>query len=140
MNWKLIFQLSLFGLAMGIATVFLIPSNVEPFFWLVIFLVCAYIIAKSASARYFLHGFVLGLANCVWITGAHIVFFTQYIARHAREAAMMNSMPMPDRPRLMMAMVGPIVGIVSGIVIGILAAIAAKILRRAPGAISSAAN
>jgi uncharacterized membrane protein len=33
MNWKLIFLLSLFGLAMAIATVFVIPSNIEPLFW-----------------------------------------------------------------------------------------------------------
>jgi hypothetical protein len=50
MNWKLIFQLSLFGLAMGIATVFVIPSNIEPAFWLVIFLICAYLIAKQSPA------------------------------------------------------------------------------------------
>ena len=35
-DWKLIFRLSLFGLAMAIATVFAIPSNIEPAFWLVI--------------------------------------------------------------------------------------------------------
>jgi hypothetical protein len=34
MNWRLTFQLSLFGLAMGIGTVIIIPSNVEPLFWL----------------------------------------------------------------------------------------------------------
>lgn len=32
MNWKLIVRLSLFGLAMGIATMFLIPSTIEPIF------------------------------------------------------------------------------------------------------------
>ena len=46
MNWKLIFGLSLFGLAMAFATVFVIPSNVEPLFWLAIFIVCAVVIAK----------------------------------------------------------------------------------------------
>ena len=35
-DWKLISRLSLFGLAMAIATVFAIPSNIEPAFWLVI--------------------------------------------------------------------------------------------------------
>lgn len=40
MDWKLIFQLSLFGLAMAVATVYVIPSNIEPVFWLVIFLIC----------------------------------------------------------------------------------------------------
>jgi hypothetical protein len=46
MDWKLVFQLSLFGLAMGIATVFVIPSNIEPWFWLLIFGVCAFLIAR----------------------------------------------------------------------------------------------
>ena len=35
MKWKLIFLLSLFGLAMAFATVFWIPSMIEPVFWLV---------------------------------------------------------------------------------------------------------
>ncbi len=40
MNGKLILQLSMFGLAMGLATVFFIPSSIEPAFWLAIFVVC----------------------------------------------------------------------------------------------------
>ena len=36
MNWKLIVQLSLFGLAMGVATVFWVPSTIEPIFWLML--------------------------------------------------------------------------------------------------------
>src|SRR2546426_4238331 len=56
MDWLLILTLSLFGLAMAVATVFVIPSNIEPLFWLVIFIVCAYLIAKRAPGRPFLHG------------------------------------------------------------------------------------
>ena len=82
MNWKLIGMLSLFGLAMGIATIFVIPSNVEPLVWLVIFLICAYVIAKQSPGKHFLHGLLLGLANSVWITAAHILLFEQYIASH----------------------------------------------------------
>ena len=33
-------------LAMGIATVFVIPSNIEPWFWRLIFGVCAFLIAR----------------------------------------------------------------------------------------------
>ena len=63
MNWKLILQLSLFGLAMGLATVFLIPSK-------------------------------------------------------------------PDSPRLMMAMMGPVIGVVSGLVLGLFAFVAGKLVKR----------
>jgi hypothetical protein len=129
-DWKLIFQLSLFGLAMGIATVFFIPSNIEPVFWVVIFAVCAYIIAKRLVARHFLHGLLLGLANSVWITASHILLFSRYIANHPREAAMMTSMPLPDSPRVMMALTGPIIGLVSGLVLGLFAQVGGKLLKR----------
>ena len=129
MDWKLIFGLSLFGLAMAVGTVFVIPSNVEPLFWLVILLICAFVIAKQRSSLHFLHGFLVGLVNCVWVTGAHIIFSSQYLAGHPKEAAMMRTMPMPDSPRLMMALVGPVVGIISGIVIGLLAWVAGKLVK-----------
>lgn len=129
MDWKLIFGLSLFGLAMAIGTVFVIPSNIEPAFWLVIFVICAFIIARSRTDRHFLHGFLVGLVNCVWVTSAHILFFSRYLANHPKEAAMMSSMPLPNHPRMMMACVGPIVGIISGAVIGLFAFVAGKLLK-----------
>ena len=85
MNWKLVIQLSVFGLAMGVATVFLIPSNVEPLFWLVIFGICAYIIATQCPGRYFLHGLLVSRVNSVWITASHVLLFDRYIASHPRK-------------------------------------------------------
>ena len=128
MNWKLILQLSMFGLVMGIGTVFLIPSNIEPIFWLVIFVVCAYFIAKRSGGRYFLHGLLVSLVNSVWITASHLALFASYVANHPKEAKMMASMPLPDSPRLMMALTGPIIGIVSGLVLGIFAIVASKLV------------
>ena len=129
MNWKLIFLLSLFGLAMGIATVFWIPSNIEPLFWLVIFGISAYFIAARCSSRYFLHGLLVSIVNSIWITASHVLLFDQYIANHAREAAMMTSWPMPGSPRLMMAVIGPVIGVVSGLVLGLFAFIASKLVK-----------
>ncbi len=138
MNWGLILLLSLFGLAMAFATVFVIPSNLEPLLWLVIFVICAYLIAKRAPGKIFLHGLLLGVANSVWVTAVHVALFDQYLAHHAREAAMMKTMTVPIAPRLLMACVGPIVGVVSGVVIGLLALLAAMILRRGSRAPSGA--
>ena len=130
LNGKLILALSMFGLAMGIATVFVIPSNIEPVFWLAIFLVCAYLIAKRARGRFFLHGFLVSVVNSVWITSAHVLLFESYIARHAQEATMMAKMPMPDSPRLMMLMTGPVVGVASGLVLGLFCFVASKLVKR----------
>lgn len=129
MNWKLILQLSMFGLAMGVATVFWIPSSSEPWFWLFIFVACSYFIARQHAKKPFLHGLFLGLANCVWVTSAHVLFFSQYIANHAREAEMMKSMPLPDSPRLMMVLVGPVIGLISGVVIGLFSLGASRVVK-----------
>lgn len=131
MNWPLILQLSLFGLAMGIGTVFFISSGIEPFLWIAIFLISAFLIARECAHRRFLHGLIVGVANSFWITATHILFFTHYMGSHPREAAMMKHMPLPTWPRLMMVVTGPVVGIMSGILIGALALIAGHFMRPA---------
>lgn len=130
MNWKLVFTLSLFGLAMGSATVFVISSTVEPFFWLGIFVICAWAIAKYAPKRFFVHGLVVGLVNSVWVTASHVLMFDDYIYNHPKEHAMMASMPLPGSPKLMMALMGPIIGAVSGVVLGLFAIVARKLMGR----------
>ncbi len=129
LDGKLILQLSLFGLVMAVATVFVIPSKLEPLFWLLIFGTCAFVIARRRRDRHFVHGFLVSLVNCVWITSAHILLFAPYLAHHPDEAAMMKTMPLPDSPRLMMLMTGPIVGVVSGVVLGGFAWIAGKLVK-----------
>ncbi|HMG83314.1 MAG TPA: hypothetical protein VK559_09800 [Ferruginibacter sp.] len=132
MNWSLIFKLSLFGLAMGIATVYFIPSSVEPYCWLAIFIFSAYVIVKNCSANYFLHGFLVSLVNCVWIIAAHVLLFHAYASTHQQEMANMAKMPgtMGQHPRRMMVLVGPIVGVVSGLVLGLFSFIASKIVKK----------
>ena len=115
---------------MAIATVFWIPSNIEPVYWLVIFVICAYFIALKSSGKYFMSGFWVGIANCVWITAFHIIFFQEYLANHHQEAEMLAKMPLHDSPRLMMLITGPVVGIVSGLVLGLFAFIGSKILQK----------
>jgi len=124
-SFRLILALSLFGLAMAFATVWVVPSNIEPWCWLGIFAVCAYIIAKRAPKRYFLHGLCVSLVNCVWITGAHYAFYDAYAAHHAQEIAMSAQM---GAPRTMMLVVGPIIGVVSGIVLGFLSWVFSKLV------------
>lgn len=132
MNWKLIFSLSLFGLAMAFGTVYVIASNVEPIFWLAIFLACALVIAKRAPGSCFLHGLMVGIVNSIWVTGAHVFLFARYVAGHHREAAMMASMPLATHPRVMMLIVGPVIGVISGAIMGVLALVLSKLVTRHP--------
>ena len=128
LNWKLIIQLSAFGLAMAIGSVWWIPSWIEPFLWLAIFIVCAYQIAKQSTSNYFLHGFMISMVNCIWVTSAHVIFFSAYAANHQEEMAM-NTL-MPTHPRLMMLIMGPVIGVVSGLVLGLFCLIASKFVKK----------
>ncbi|HEY0246420.1 MAG TPA: hypothetical protein VGC01_12710 [Mucilaginibacter sp.] len=132
MNWKLIIQLSVFGLIMAIATISLIPQAFEPAFWLVIFLFCAYTIARVCAGKYFLHGFLVSLANCVWITASHIIFYTNYMGHHPAMVQMNATLPAPYlfHPRLMMLVTGAIGGIASGLILGLFAFVASKIVKK----------
>jgi len=132
MNWKIIFQLSAFGFIMAVATVSLIPQNLEWIFWLVIFAFCAYVIARVCTGKYFLNGFCVSLVNCIWIVATHLIFYQSYMAHHPDMASMNKNMPasMAVHPRLAMAIVGPIFGIISGVVLGLFSFIASLIVKK----------
>ena len=122
----------MFGLAMAFGTVYFIPMNIERFTWPVILVICAWLIAKNAPGRYFLHGLLVCLLNCVWITRAHIILADTYLATHADEMAQyqkLNSQAGLTITQSMLIM-GPIIGIVSGLLLGLFSFIAAKILKK----------
>jgi hypothetical protein len=133
MNWKIILQLSIFGLIMAFGTVSLIPQNIEPAFWLIIFVFCAYVIAKVCTRKYFLHGFLLSLVNCIWLTAVHAIYYKNYTAHHPVNASMGTDM-LPasfiTHPRLAMIIVAPLIGIMFGIILGLFSFVAAKIVNK----------
>lgn len=132
MNWKIIFQLSVFGLIMAFGTVSLIPQNVEPVFWVLIFAFCAAVIVKTCNGKYFLHGLLTGLINCVWITIVHLAFFRTYLENHKQVDALMEDTPpsLVTHPRIALALAGLGLGIISAIIFGLFAFVASKISRK----------
>jgi hypothetical protein len=136
MNWKLILLLSLFGMAMALLTVSMIPSTVEPFCWLAIFLICSYLIAKYAPGKFFLHGLAVSIVNSVWITAAHMVFFNDYVASHPEFLRATNGLPpeLAAHPRRMMVPIGLISGVIFGVILGLFAFVASKIFNKTPTA------
>jgi hypothetical protein len=133
MNWKLIFALSGFGLFMAVATVYVIPSNIEIFFWLAIFGICAWLIQKHAPGKYFAHGFLVCILNCVWITGGHILLSAPYLLHHPEEQEAYNKMYGQFKITMTQAMLlfGPFIGILSGIFLGLLSSVFARIRQSA---------
>ncbi len=94
MNWKLIFSLSVFGLAMGIASVLgFVPANFGWPLLLVIAVVCAAVLAKKVRAKLFFHGFMTGLINGLIIGILETVFSSSYQANNPNYAGQIGQMP-----------------------------------------------
>jgi hypothetical protein len=135
MNKKLIFILSLFGLFMGFATIYLVPAIFVRLFWLVVFIVFPYFIAKYCSRKYFLNGLLLGLLNAAWITAAHILFLNTFMVNHPHEAELASNIAtlfkIPTGSIMVIILArGAIVGLVSGLVLGLFAFIVSRIMKK----------
>jgi hypothetical protein len=122
MHWKLSFQLSMFGLIMAFGTISLIPDNVEWIFWLMIFSLCAYIIAKVCTKKYFMQGFWVNMFNCLWLIIVHYIFFDTWASNH-------HNMLIAWHPRFTQVLLGPVIGALSGLVQGLFAFIASKLVK-----------
>jgi hypothetical protein len=132
MNWKLIFTLSLFGVGMGIASLFGVTRRIEPFLWLVILLFYAWWIAKHCASKFFLHGFLVSFLNGVWISLVHAAFFAKYISSNPEVLAGFQNFPPGISRRVVMLIAGPIAGTLAGIAGGLLAWLASKLARKSP--------
>jgi hypothetical protein len=126
MKWKLVIQLSVFGMIMAFASISLISERMEPPFWLMVFIFSAYVIAKVAPYKYFLHGFVVSLLNSLWITVVHLFFYDSYAVHHPAAISMYHGL----HPRLMMVALGPAFGIMFGIILGLMALVASKVIKK----------
>jgi hypothetical protein len=127
MSWRLVFGLSCFGLVMALATVFArMEPRVEQLAWIGIFLASAIVIAKKASGKFFLHGFLVSVVDSLWVTGAHLALFDR--AGHAGLFATPIPIGAIGSAQTTMALVGPVAGIVCGVGLGFLAWAASTLL------------
>lgn len=126
MNWKLIFGLSLFGLAIGVSLLFGL-GFIATLLWLIVFTICAWVIATRARGKYFLHGFLAGVISGVWFTlvQAYFLFDT---SRNKPE--MVEILPQGVSPQVMNLLVGLITAAVAGLIGGFFAFVAARILEQ----------
>lgn len=127
MNWKFVFQLSMLGLIMAFGTVALIPEKIEFVFWVPIFIIVAYMIAKVAPGKYFTHGFMVSIFNCVYLTTTHTVFLKTYLAHHPNMYATMQGLSGVTLPFMMGVGLGS--GIFFGLCQGLFAFIASRFVQ-----------
>ncbi|MDP4199266.1 MAG: hypothetical protein Q8922_12765 [Bacteroidota bacterium] len=127
MNWKLIFLLSLIGVAMAVLTVSVIPSTIEPLVWLVIFAFNAWVItSRVPKGKYFLHAFCVSVVSGVWIGLIHAALHDTYLANHMDEAKQFANAPW-GTGALAMIYMGPIFGAFFGLISGLVSMLVGKL-------------
>jgi hypothetical protein len=129
MNWKIVLLLSLFGVAMGVASLFGLTRGIEPFLWLLIFILYAWLIARHGQRKYFLHGFLGSVLNGIWISIIHASLYSFYLKNNPEMLQGLSRLPPSISPRVIMLIIGPIVGVLFGVIAGLFAFVGAKVWR-----------
>ncbi|MGH9966251.1 MAG: hypothetical protein ACREBG_00240 [Pyrinomonadaceae bacterium] len=129
MNWRLVSSLSVFGVAMGVASVLGLTKGLEPVMWPIIGIFCAIWIARKARQKYLLHGFFAGLLAGGIAPLIQALLFSTYTANNPRVAEGLKDLPAGFSPQSFFFVLVPIIAVLSGLVLGLLSWVTGKIVR-----------
>jgi hypothetical protein len=127
MNWKLIGLLCGFGVLMGGASVLGFTKGVEGLLWLVIGVICVWLIVWRAPVRFLPHGFFVGLIGGAVAPVIQFLFFSAYLANNPELATRFAEIPGGMEPRYFVLMLTPIIGLISGLMLGLACWLVAKL-------------
>lgn len=129
MDRKLVGMLSVAGVVMGIASVMGWTQHREGVLWVVIAIASAFVIAREAPGKYFLHGLWSGLLAGIASSLIQCGMYGTYIANNPDTAAQIQTMPANWNPRVMLLIFAPLLGFANGLVIGLLSWLGARMLK-----------
>jgi hypothetical protein len=116
---------------MGVLTSFVVTSEVEMYVWIPIMLIIAYFVAKQASGKYFLHGFLTSVLSGFWLLLVHALLWDNFYALNKVSMdADFAGMPQGFSMKVIMLAVTPFVGAFFGLIQGLLAFLASKIVKK----------
>lgn len=129
MKWKTILLLSLFGILMGLISVFGIIQNIEWLLWLIIAIVSAYVLNKQTKRLLVTHAAITGLFMGILYAIILSSLFEMYL-RNNLESEGLKQLPITIEPQYFFLMAGPFLGFVYGLIIGLIALIIKKISKK----------
>ncbi len=127
MNFRIVLLLSSVAVLMGAATSFGLTQNLEWFFWVVLALFSAYLIAKRSPKRPVGSGFLVGFLSGFLSAATEALFFEFYISNNPESADRLDRMAQSMDPRLFILLSGATIGLAAGIVFGVLALLATRL-------------
>jgi hypothetical protein len=138
MNWRLVLQLSMFGVAMGLGIVFFLTPGISMALWIIFIVLSAWAIAQRCARLRFLNGLLTGLICRLLATAAWILFFHPYVVRHQDQMALLQELTPRMSPRHLIELVSPAWGLGLGIAIGLVALLIGAFVKPAAAQIDAA--
>lgn len=120
-------MLTLFGVLMGLASVFGYTQSNEWLYWLVIAVISGFVIAKVADRQIFVKSVVVGLFMGIFTGVIQSVLFDKYLENNPQSLDGFKEIPLSLAPQFVVLFTGPFIGIVFGLFIGLIAIIIDKI-------------
>ncbi|MBS1518558.1 MAG: hypothetical protein JSS91_10775 [Bacteroidetes bacterium] len=122
MNWKVILQLSLLGLLVGILSIFgIVNQTIELIVWLIIGVFSGYVIHKKMNKLIFTHSVITGLFMGILSSVIQSVFFNTYLKNNPSSLDGLKNIPAAMEPQYILLFSGPFLGIIFGVIIGLIA-------------------
>lgn len=131
MNWRLLSLLSIVGgAAIGFITLLHFHAVIEQLFWLIDYLICGYFIFRYSNEKYFQHGVLSGILQCITVLVIHLLFYNIFIAHHLDIAKVNSKLENGLSPYLALTIIELTKGIFSSLFFGIFAYIMGKGLKK----------
>ena len=120
MNFK-IWALTLFGVAMGLASVYGYTEKFEWIYWIVIAVISGAVIAKIADRQIFVKSVVVGLFMGIFAGIIQAAMFDTYLANNPKSLDGFKEIPLSLEPQYVVLFTAPFIGIAFGLIIGLIA-------------------
>lgn len=132
MNWTLVALLAIPGLMIGLLSSRGHTRGIEPYLWLVLAVFATLVIARTAGARYFLHGLSVGLSWGILNGLTAAALFPAYARNNPEIMRSIESGAGNFPPQAMFAIFAPVIGLATGLALGLLCIAATYLIQPAP--------
>ena len=121
MNYKLIFNIALFGFVIGILNILGFSGDFEWLFWLIFLIGGSLLITKKGNEKLFLSASICGFLFAAFVYATEAIGVQQYIESNPDMRERLTSLPDGLQPGRYLISLGLIVSIINGFIMGCLA-------------------
>ncbi|MBI2420112.1 MAG: hypothetical protein HYV28_19800 [Ignavibacteriales bacterium] len=121
MNFKLIMNLSLFGLLAGSLNVFALTAGNDWVIWVLFWILASMLLKKKVAEKFFLHAFITGALFTLLAYFVQILLFDLYVANNPVIQSTISSLEPEVHPKTYFISIGLLLALGNGLILGLIA-------------------